>query len=311
MAERGLLLRLSIADNDGPSRPVALYGGQLQDRAIGGVPAEGRIRIAHSPRRGHYADGTSYTLLAPTYAIVGRAFGPLPKGVRISPRVAPAVFGVGLLEAVPEATIVAHADPQDSNREGISGRPNRVIDVRSGVLALGRFGWKANVASVEEQNAGAFNGDIGITTPLFPQENCPDGQRACKATAHGGKPEIDAKKLDRVTFYTRTLGVPARRKVGAADTSAGARSFSALGCSACHRLELKTGDSDVAALADQTIRPWRHAPLLKLRSSGALRRPGYRASVCPAPRRWARNGPDEAKRVRITQLESRRALLHR
>jgi len=204
VAERGLLLRLSIADNDGPSRPVALYGGQLQDRAIGGVPAEGRIRIAHSPRRGHYADGTSYTLLAPTYAIVGRAFGPLPKGVRISPRVAPAVFGVGLLEAVPEATIVAHADPQDSNREGISGRPNRVIDVRSGVLALGRFGWKANVASVEEQNAGAFNGDIGITTPLFPQENCPDGQRACKATAHGGKPEIDAKAASACASRTQS-----------------------------------------------------------------------------------------------------------
>ena len=173
MAERGLLLRLSIADNDGPSRPVALYGGQLQDRAIGGVPAEGRIRIAHSPRRGHYADGTSYTLLAPTYAIVGRAFGPLPKGVRISPRVAPAVFGVGLLEAVPEATIVAHADPQDSNREGISGRPNRVIDVRSGVLALGRFGWKANVASVEEQNAGRSTATSASRPRCSPRRTAP------------------------------------------------------------------------------------------------------------------------------------------
>jgi CxxC motif-containing protein (DUF1111 family) len=250
--ELGLLLRLSVADDDGPQRFVARYGGQLQD----GVPAEGRIRITHTPRRGHYADGTRYTLRAPHYEIVDRALGALPKGVRIGPRIAPAIFGVGLLEAVPEKTITEHADPRDADGDGISGRPNRVIDARTGALVLGRFGWKANVPTVEQQNAGAFNGDIGITTPIFPKENCPDGQRACEAAPRGGQPEVDAKKLGRVTFYARTLAVPARRGVGAQHTSAGERTFADLGCSACHRLELKTGDSDVAALSKQAIRPY-------------------------------------------------------
>lgn len=254
--ELGLLLRLSVADDDGPQRFVARYGGQLQDRAVNGVPAEGRIRITHTPRRGHYADGTRYTLRAPHYEIVDRALGALPKGVRIGPRIAPAIFGVGLLEAVPEKTITEHADPRDADGDGISGRPNRVIDARTGALVLGRFGWKANVPTVEQQNAGAFNGDIGITTPIFPKENCPDGQRACEAAPRGGQPEVDAKKLGRVTFYARTLAVPARRGVGAQHTSAGERTFADLGCSACHRLELKTGDSDVAALSKQAIRPY-------------------------------------------------------
>ena len=134
--------------------------------------------------------------------------------MQISPRVAPGVFGVGLLEAVPERTIVANADPDDDDDDGISGRANRVADARSGGRALGRFGWKANVPTVEQQNAGAFNGDIGITSPIFDDENCPPGQRACARARTGGEQEIDARKLARVTFYTRTLAVPARRDVG-------------------------------------------------------------------------------------------------
>ncbi len=254
--ELGLLLRLSVADRDGRPRPVALYGGQLQDRAINGVPAEGRIRITHRPVRGRYGDGTPYTLLKPRYEIVDRAFGPLPKDLQISPRVAPAVFGVGLLEAVAERVITDHADPGDRDGDGISGRPNRVGSERSGGDALGRFGWKANVPTVEQQNAGAFNGDIGITTPIFPTENCSAGQDACRAAANGGSPEVDAKKLDRVTFYTRTLAVPARRDIDDAATAAGERSFASLGCTACHRPELRTADTDVQALSDQIIRPY-------------------------------------------------------
>jgi CxxC motif-containing protein (DUF1111 family) len=254
--ERGLLLRLSIADPDGRPQPVRLYGSQLQDRAINGVPVEGRIRIRHSTLRGHYGDGTPYTLAAPRYDIVERAFGPLPERVQISPRVAPGVFGVGLLEAIPERTITARADPSDRDGDGISGRPNRVADARSGATALGRFGWKANVPTVEQQNAGAFNGDIGVSSPIFGEQNCPAGQRACRAAATGGRPEVDAHKLDRVTLYTRTLSVPARRSVGAPRTSAGARRFADLGCAACHLPEVRTGAADIAGLRDQVIRPY-------------------------------------------------------
>ena len=252
--ELGLLLRLSVARPGGDPQPVRLYGGQLQDRAILGVPAEGRIRIRHTVRRGRYADGTPYELLAPSYSIVDRAFGPLPAGLQISPRVAPAVFGVGLLEAVPERTVLANADPGDRDRDGISGRANRVADARAGGRALGRFGWKANVPTVEQQNAGAFNGDIGITSPIFPKQNCSAGQRACEAARGGGTPEVDEHKLARITLYTRTLAVPARRRVDS--TAAGERSFAEIGCSSCHLPELRTGASDVPALAHEDIRPY-------------------------------------------------------
>jgi CxxC motif-containing protein (DUF1111 family) len=235
---------------------VQLYGSQLQDRAINGVPAEGRIHIGYTTRRGHYGDGTPYALSVPHYDIVERAFGPLPKGVQISPRVASGVFGVGLLEAIPEQTIIARADPTDHDRDGISGRPNRVADARSGEMALGRFGWKANVPTVEQQNASAFNGDIGVSSPIFTKQNCPAGQRACRAARTGGRPEVDAHKLDRVTRYTRTLAVPARHDVGAQRTSAGAQRFADFGCAACHVPEVKTGAADIAALRDQVIRPY-------------------------------------------------------
>ncbi len=252
--ERGLLLRLSVGN---PPQPVRFYGSQLQDRAIAGVPAEGRVRITRTPRPGRYADGTPFELLAPYYSVADRAFGPLPKDVQISPRVAPGVFGVGLLEAVPEATIVERADPDDEDGDGISGRANRVADGRTRTTgALGRFGWKANVPTVEQQNAGAFNGDIGITSPIFTDENCEPGQRDCARAKTGGRPEIDEKKLGRVTFYTRTLAVPARRDVGTKATDAGERVFEQLGCDSCHLPELRTGDSDIAANSDQLIRPY-------------------------------------------------------
>ncbi len=110
--------------------------------------------------------------------------------------------------------------------------------------------------TVEQQNASAFNGDLGITSPIFTEEDCPPGQRACARARTGGRPEIDAKKLARVTFYTRTLAVPARREVGERATDAGERHFEQLGCDSCHLPELRTGDSDVAGLSDQLIRPY-------------------------------------------------------
>ena len=87
----------------------------------------------------------------------------------ISPRIAPATVGMGLLEAVPEERILGLADPDDADGDGISGRANMVWDVRSASLALGRFGWKANQPTVEQQTAGAFHGDIGVTSTLFPE----------------------------------------------------------------------------------------------------------------------------------------------
>ncbi len=253
--ERGLLLRLSVVGPDGSSAPDPVYGGQLQDRAINGVPVEGRIVIERTEVNGTYADGTPYTLLAPTYSIEDLGYGPLAEGIVVSPRIAPAVFGVGLLEAVPDDAMLELADPDDADGDGISGRVNRVLDP-SGELVIGRFGWKANVATVEQQNAGAFHGDIGITSRLHPEQDCTATQAECSAAIDGGQPELDDAKLERVTFYTRTLAVPARRDVGDPDTEAGARLFDELGCSSCHRPQMPTEQGQVAATSNQTIRPY-------------------------------------------------------
>ena len=253
----GLLLRLSILGPDGQPIDDPAYGGQLQDRSINGVPAEGTIRITTEEVPGAYADGTSYSLLRPRYEIIDTAFGAPSSDLLVSPRVAPPVFGVGLLEAVPEADIVSRADPDDANGDGVSGRPNRVVEPRSGELRLGRFGWKANVASVEAQVAGAFLGDIGITSALHPTQNCPTVQGACAAAPTGGDAELDEHKLQRVTFYNRTLAIPARRAVADPINREGEAAFREVGCADCHVTELRTGpDADIPALAGQTIRPY-------------------------------------------------------
>jgi CxxC motif-containing protein (DUF1111 family) len=253
--QRGLLLRLSVPGPDG--EPVALenYGDQLQDRSINGVPAEGTMVITYDEVQGTYADGTPYTLLAPSYSIGSPAYGPIPDDVMISPRVAPAVFGVGLLQAVPEATITAAVDPDDSDGDGISGRPNHAPD-ESGEMVLGRFGWKANVATVNQQNTNAFQGDIGITSTLRPDQECTAAEAACHDAPTGGAPEIDDQKVQRVEFYTRTLAVPARRDVSEPAAVQGEKLFTSIGCSSCHTPEMQTGDSDITALRDQTIRPY-------------------------------------------------------
>ena len=253
--ERGILLRLSVVDDEGNVVPDPVYGGQLQDRAILGVDPEGTIVVTVTTLTGEFDDGTTYELIRPDYSIGDLAYGPLAEGIMISPRIAPAVFGVGLLEAIPADTIESLADPADADGDGISGRVNRVPGP-DGELVIGRFGWKANVATVRQQNAGAFNGDIGITTSVEPSEPCTAHQEACLAAPTGGTPEVDDLKLDRVTFYTRTLAVPARRDVGDADTTSGSDLFTSLGCATCHVPELRTGEADLPALADQTIRPY-------------------------------------------------------
>ena len=276
---RGLLLRLSRPgiDRYGAPLPVPNYGGQLQDRAIGPVPPEGRIGLTYAEIAGAYADGQPYTLLSPRYAINAPAFGPLPAALRISPRVAPAVFGAGLLEAIPAANLLAQADPEDVDGDGISGRPNMVWDWRKGDLSLGRFGWKANQPTVEQQVAAAFLGDIGITSALFPEENCPPAQTACLAAPNGGDPELPAERLRKITFYNRTLAVPAMRNLEDPQVAAGAELFLAAGCAACHTPRYVTGESDIPALSQQTIYPYTDLLLHDMGPGLADNRPDFLA----------------------------------
>jgi len=273
--ERGLLFRIGVVGADDIPEPHRVLGGQLQDQAIRGVPEEGRVVITHTEQPGTYDDGTPYSLLAPTYEVLDERGEPV-EDLLISPRIAPPVFGVGLLEGVPADDVLALADPEDDDGDGISGRANLVPDpaAPAGAPILGRFGWKAAVPGVEEQNAGAFAGDIGITSSLRPDQPCTRLQPECLSAPDGGDPEVDGRKLDQVTFYTRTLAVPARRDVGAAGTTAGQATFDDLGCAGCHVAELRTGPSDIAALDEQAIRPYTDLLLHDLGKRLADPRPG-------------------------------------
>lgn len=250
----GLLLRLSAPGADGPVDEPTL-GDQLQDRAVGGVEPEGRIEITHIP---YMVDERAGELALPQYRIQELASyaASIDQEVMMSPRLAPQIAGVGLLEAIPASTIRAAEDPGDADGDGISGRANRVVDAATGETVLGRFGWKASVPSVRQQNAAAFRGDIGITSTIFVEEPCTSAQDDCLAAPSGGSPELNDEKLDRVTFYARTLAVPTRRNADDPTVRTGEAIFTELGCTACHTPTLRTGDSDIEQLAHQDIHPF-------------------------------------------------------
>ncbi len=274
-----MLMRLSIPGKaaDGGPMPHPAYGDQLNDRAVLGVPAEGRATVTYEEIEGKYADGTPYRLTRPRYVFHDLAFGELGDGVMFSPRVAPAVFGLGLLEAVAEETLLGWADPEDKDGDGISGRVNHVPGP-DGKQTLGRFGWKANVATLRQQDAGAAAGDIGITSALHPTQNCPDVQRVCRESVGGGEPEMSDKQLDKMTFYMRTLAVPARRDVHDPVVQKGARLFEDAGCVACHKPHVRTGDHEVAVVTKQRIQPFTDLLLHDMGDGLADGRPDYEAN---------------------------------
>lgn len=278
--ERGLLIRLSIPGTTPEGAPLAdpNYGGQLQDRAINEVEPEGRFQIDYVEIRGEYADGEPYTLLMPTYRFIELAFGDMHSDVMTSPRIAPAVIGMGLLEAIDEDDILSRADPQDEDGDGISGRPNMVWDIELGRSVLGRFGWKANEPNVKQQALGAFFGDIGITSIHHIEENCPESQTACAAAINGGEPEVPAARSDKLVFYTQTLAVPAMRNVDEPEVRKGAEMFMKAGCAACHTPSYTTGEHEIAALSGQEIFPYTDLLLHDMGEGLADGRPDFLAS---------------------------------
>lgn len=274
-----MLVRLSIPGQaqDGGPRPHPAYGGQLNDRGILGVPAEGVAKIFYEEEEGRYQDGATYSLRRPRVEFFDLAFGPLGEDVMISPRVAPAVFGLGLLEAIPEEKLAEWADPDDRNDDGISGRINRLGDPATGKTLVGRFGWKANVSTLRLQDAGAALGDMGITTSVNSAQNCPKAQEKCRAAPAGGEPEMSDMQLEKMTFYVQTLAVPARRDLDLPEVIEGASLFERLGCATCHKPQVKTGKHDVAALSHQEIQPFTDLLLHDMGPGLADGRPDYMA----------------------------------
>ncbi|QZA77702.1 c-type cytochrome [Deefgea tanakiae] len=270
-----LLLRLSIPGQ----KPDPVYGGQLNNQAVQGVKPEGKVAIRYEEIRGQFADGSSYSLQKPHYKIEQLAYGPLHKDIMISPRIAPQIIGLGLLEAIPDASILANAERQRAEGKGIAGQPNYVMDAFAGKALIGRFGWKANVGSVAHQTAGAFLGDIGITSSKNPHEECMPQQKDCLRAPSGGKPEIDDDKLAQVIFYSQTLAVPTRRDANTSDVLRGKQLFSDANCVSCHTPSYKTGEfAAIPQLANQTIYPYTDLLLHDMGEGLADNRPDGKAN---------------------------------
>ena len=276
-----MLVRLSIPGEDRRAgvAPEPRYGDQLNGFAIPGVEPEGRVTIIYATVAGQFADGEPYQLRRPTYTITDLRYGALHPEARMSPRAAPFMIGLGLLEAIPEQMLLALADPEDQNGDGISGRPNLVWDGTQQRRVIGRFGWKANQPTVAQQAAGAFLGDIGVTSVPFARENCTAVQVECQAAPSGGQPEIPPERLEQVIFYSRTLAVPARRDLDDAAVQRGEQLFAQAQCGACHIPTLRTAAVDgLPTLSQQTIHPYTDLLLHDMGEALADHRPDFEAT---------------------------------
>ena len=275
-----LLFRLSLPKTedamDGkPPTPVPGFGTQLNNRAIVNASPEGKVKITYTEQTLTTADGTRVHLRYPDYTLT-ETYQPLPEEVEVSPRVAPVVFGLGLLEAIPEDAILAYADETDANGDGISGKPNYVWDVVEQRYSLGRFGWKANQPTLQQQVAAAYHDDMGITTSLFQTENSA-GQP--QLTNHSATPEVSDEILDVVTFYVQTLAVPARRNVDDPQVKHGEQLFAEAQCASCHVPTLRTGVlTGVPSVSNQTIHPYTDLLLHDMGPGLADNRPDFHAS---------------------------------
>lgn len=282
-----MLVRISVPPSQGDagqlrtggSIPEPTYGGQVQNHAILGVPAEATVDLEWKEVPGKYPDGSRYSLRKPTIRFRNLGYGPMASNVQTSARVAPPMIGLGLLDTIEDEHLEALEDPRDADGDGISGRLNRVWDAAAKATTLGRFGWKAEQPSVRQQVAAAFLGDIGITSSLFPNPNHTPGQRAAVRAPHGGEPEVSDEILDFVTFYAKTLAVPAQRSHDGPAVVEGGELFRQVNCDGCHVERFVTGrDPEFPELSGQEIHPYTDLLLHDMGEGLADGRPSFEAS---------------------------------
>ncbi|MEP7142291.1 MAG: di-heme oxidoredictase family protein [Ferruginibacter sp.] len=272
-----LLFRLSIPGTDVNGGPLAIngFGGQLQDVSIFGKQPEATVNISYTNEIVTYPDGATVTLRKPTYTLIN-AYQALPAGYLISPRLAPPVFGVGLLENIPEATILSFADENDADGDGISGRPNYVYNPYTNQTELGRFGLKANTPNLLVQVASAYNQDMGITNYVFSKESS-WGQP--QSDNLNDDPELPDSTINNVVFYIKTLAVPARRNVTDPDIIKGKQLFTQINCSGCHKPLVQTGiNVTLRSVSNQRIQPFTDLLLHDMGDGLADNRPDFLAT---------------------------------
>lgn len=242
------MLRLSLPGEgaDGGPVPHPNYGDQLQVFGVNvGLkenlkPGEAELYVDWLPEPVTLPDGTLVELRKPAFRIEKPNFGPIDASVLTSLRNTQVVFGVGYLEAVAEEDILALAALQRT--QGLNGRPNYVRDDIHQRTALGRFGWKANQPSVRQQIAAAFHGDMGVTSSLYIEENCPPVQTACRAMPPGNRPELLDYSWDELNFWSVALDAPAARDQDNPQIIRGREAFEKARCAQCHVPEMRTGD---------------------------------------------------------------------
>jgi len=250
---RALVLRLSRSESKDLHSlhhlgfvPDSRYGAQLSINGVFGVPYEGKVGVRTQSISGTYPDGTPYRLEKPEFFADDLQYGALDGDTVVAPRIAPPLVGLGKIELIDDAAFLAHADPEDKNGDGISGRPNRVYSPESQSIRLGRYTWKGAAPTVKHQVAAAFSNDMGLTSPLFPEETCTKSQTECLKAPKARHPiDVTNERLDAVSYYLTHLKAPAH-PVGFKEEKA---AFESIGCAACH-VPAYTGRNG------ETIRPY-------------------------------------------------------
>jgi CxxC motif-containing protein (DUF1111 family) len=226
------------------SVPTIGGGSPMTELRMGGRDANGRFR--------EIGGGTLFQL----FSIPDHRCQPVipPEATVVARRMSVPVFGVGLIEAVPDETLLALEDPFDRDRDGISGRAAIVVDVASGRTRVGRFGWKAQHATLLTFSGDAYTNEMGITNDLFPLEPAngvsPERMRECdrvKDPEDLVDPRTGKRAIDNFENFMRFLA-PVGRATITNEVRNGEQVFLALGCSSCHIPSLSTGASASAAI---------------------------------------------------------------
>lgn len=241
-----------------------VYGTQLQTLSTTQLAPEADLVVKYEYQTRLFSDGTPIQLRRPTYQLDKFGYGPLNPNTVLSGRVSPALTGVGLIDALDDATIQANADENDSDGDGISGRTNTVWDKINQTWRLGRFGWKATVATLSEQNQSAFNGDLGLSTPLVtsPYGDCTSAQTACLNLENGNSEHLDnlevSNKVMALVNQFSALSAPSKiRNLADKKFMQGKLVFDELNCAGCHTPKLTTGSqTEFSVLANKTFYPF-------------------------------------------------------
>ncbi len=248
--------------------PDPRYGRQFDYHPGPGARVEGRVTVTYRELRGRFPDGEDYALRLPSYRFSELAFGPLGEDTLVSPRIAPPAIGLGLIAGLDEKAILARADPDDADGDGVSGRANYVTDRLDGEVKLGRFGWKAGAASLGRRPA---------TSEATGTDSCADV--ACDARAHDRGPAPGSAESEDLAYYLWLLGAPTRRDVEDPQVIRGEALFAAAGCGRCHLPSMVSGaHPDQPMLSYKLFHPYSDFLLHDMGKGLADGRPDFKAS---------------------------------